>query len=130
MPNKPPIVGSRTTRRVPWDHGGRGRIERGYDHRWMKLRLVVLARDQHLCQPCRRARRVSPATAVDHIIPKAKGGTDDLANLEAICDPAIGTRTSGTKVNECGRASLRMAGQSSDKPTQEIATREKVRSPA
>jgi 5-methylcytosine-specific restriction protein A len=28
---------------------------------------------------------VTPAHAVDHILAKAKGGTDDPANLEAIC---------------------------------------------
>jgi 5-methylcytosine-specific restriction protein A len=28
---------------------------------------------------------VTPAHAVDHITPKAKGGTDDLHNLQAIC---------------------------------------------
>jgi 5-methylcytosine-specific restriction protein A len=29
--------------------------------------------------------RVKAANAVDHIKPKAKGGTDDLANLQGIC---------------------------------------------
>jgi 5-methylcytosine-specific restriction endonuclease McrA len=80
MPNKSPVVGNQCSPRGAWDHGGKGRIECGYDHRWMKLRLVVLARDQHLCQRCRRAGRVTAAKAVDHIRPKAKGGSDDLDN--------------------------------------------------
>ena len=71
--------------RKPWDHGGKSRIARGYEYRWMKLRLVVLARDKHLCRPCRRSDRFTPATAVDHIVPKSRAGGDDLDNLEAIC---------------------------------------------
>jgi 5-methylcytosine-specific restriction protein A len=59
----------------------------------MKLRLVVLARDNHLCQPCYREGRITPATAVDHIIPKAKGGSDDLENLEGTCEPCHRDRT-------------------------------------
>ena len=47
----------------------------------------MLRRDNGLCQ-CKECQggkiRVTPATEVDHIIPKAKGGTDDLDNLQAI----------------------------------------------
>ena len=53
----------------------------------------MLARDRHLCQPCRRTGRVTAATAVDHIVPKAKGGTDYLENLEAICEPCHRDKT-------------------------------------
>jgi 5-methylcytosine-specific restriction enzyme A len=106
MPSKPPSVGSRTSRQRPWDHGGKGRIERGYDHRWTKLRLVVLARDQHLCQPCHRAGRVTASEAVDHIIPKAKGGTDDLENLEAICESCHRDKTTA---DQGKRVRLRIA---------------------
>lgn len=61
------------------------RHKRGYDWRWVKLRAAILQRDQHLCQPCLKAGRPTPATQVDHIKPKAKGGADDQSNLQAIC---------------------------------------------
>jgi len=48
----------------------------------------VLERDGYICRckHCRRAdhSRVLVATEVDHVIPKAKGGTDALDNLQAI----------------------------------------------
>jgi 5-methylcytosine-specific restriction protein A len=46
-----------------------------------------MARDSRLCQPCLRKKpqRITAATEVDHIVPKAKGGTDELTNLQAIC---------------------------------------------
>jgi 5-methylcytosine-specific restriction enzyme A len=94
MPKRPPVFNCRPkATRQPWDHGGKSRIERGYNHRWAKVRLVVLARDQHLCQPCRRRDRLTPATAADDIVPKAKGGTDELENLEATCEPCHQAKT-------------------------------------
>lgn len=62
------------------------RQSRGYGAAWTKLRLRILARDKHLCQPCIKAtpKRIHTATHVDHIVPKAKGGTDDEINLQAI----------------------------------------------
>jgi 5-methylcytosine-specific restriction protein A len=61
------------------------RHERGYGGQWVRLRAAILQRDMHLCQPCLRKGRPTPAQAVDHITPKAKGGTDDHDNLEATC---------------------------------------------
>lgn len=56
---------------------------------WRRLRRVVLARDAGRCrvprrdgQPCGR-----PASHVDHVVPRAAGGTDDLVNLRAACAP-------------------------------------------
>jgi len=68
-----------------WKHDRRSRHERGYGAAWDKLRRRVLIRDKHLCQPCLRLQRVTPAREVDHITPKAQGGTDDESNLQSIC---------------------------------------------
>lgn len=61
------------------------RHQRGYGAAWDALRKVVMQRDAGLCQPCRGDERVTLATMVDHIKPRAEGGTDDLDNLQAIC---------------------------------------------
>jgi 5-methylcytosine-specific restriction protein A len=60
--------------------------ERGYGWSWQKLRTQVLKRDHFLCQclDCKATGRVLEATEVDHIIGKARGGSDDPANLQAI----------------------------------------------
>jgi 5-methylcytosine-specific restriction enzyme A len=58
---------------------------RGYGHEWLKLRLLVMRRDSHLCQACWRKGRPTPGTEVHHRIPKAAGGTDDMTNLETLC---------------------------------------------
>lgn len=63
------------------------RHSRGYGKEWDKLRLTILKRDNCLCHcpDCQGgARRVNVATEVDHILPKAKGGTDDPLNLRAV----------------------------------------------
>jgi 5-methylcytosine-specific restriction protein A len=85
MPHRPPIVSHRAPSRKAWQHDRRSRHERGYGTAWDKLREEVMRRDMRLCQPCLRKDRVAAAHAVDHIKPKAKGGTDDLDNLQAIC---------------------------------------------
>lgn len=69
------------------------RHERGYDHRWDKLRLVVLTRDNHLCQVCLSRNRVTAANQVDHIVPRSKGGGDELENLQALCKPCHDAKT-------------------------------------
>jgi 5-methylcytosine-specific restriction protein A len=78
-----------TTRRAaPWggDSQERGtRQQRGYGAAWDRLRLCILKRDYHLCQPCLRAERISHASIVDHVTPKAEGGSDEPDNLQTIC---------------------------------------------
>ncbi len=52
-----------------------------------------MQRDCGLCQPCQQAGRVTVATQVDHIVPKALGGTDDEPNLQAICSACHKAKT-------------------------------------
>ena len=72
------------------------RQERGYGSNWENLRKIVLRRDKGLCLVCRKAA----AKAVDHIVNKARGGTDALNNLQAICNRCHGVKTA----KEGGRA--------------------------
>ena len=59
--------------------------ERGYDHRWRKLRARIMARDRGLCVACKEAGRLTAADEVDHIVPKARGGTDHPDQLQSLC---------------------------------------------
>ena len=75
------------------DKGRASRHERGYGSEWDKKREGVLLRDCGLCQACARQHRVTLAREVDHIVPKAEGGTDDDTNLEALCRPCHAAKT-------------------------------------
>ena len=57
---------------------------------WRRKRDAVLVRDQYTCQVC---GQVSEALEVDHIIPRARGGSDDMTNLRAICVPCHKVKT-------------------------------------
>jgi len=70
-----------------WKGARRGSAaERGYGAAWRKLRLLVLQRDgwRCRCDECKKTGRVRNASEVDHVIPKAEGGTDHPSNLRAI----------------------------------------------
>lgn len=71
------------------------RHERGYGYAWEKLREIVMRRDAGLCQVCKAAGRLTTGTVVDHIKPKAEGGTDELDNLQVICKPCHTMKTAG-----------------------------------
>ena len=79
------------------------RHARGYGAAWVKTRIRILRRDLHLCQPCLSAGRPTPATEVDHIKPKAKGGCDDDANLQAICTDCHKAKTEREAAEAQGR---------------------------
>ena len=54
-----------------------------------KLRQQILARDRFTCRRCG-----SPAANhVDHIIPRAQGGTDHPGNLRALCEACHRAKT-------------------------------------
>ena len=66
---------------------GRGtRHDRGYGVKWERIRKVVIKRDKGLCQPCFRNGFIKRFDQVDHRKQKADGGTDDIGNLECICN--------------------------------------------
>ncbi len=47
---------------------------------------AVLARDKWKCLSCGRTSREDGATLeVDHIVPRSKGGTDEMDNLQTLC---------------------------------------------
>ena len=80
----------------------RSTTERGYGAQWQKLRRDILQRDHGLCQPCKRAGRVTLATEVDHIRNKAQGGKDNPANLQAICRPCHAAKTADESAHALG----------------------------
>ena len=66
------------------------RQERGYGEHWQRLRLLVL-RERPLCESCREAGRLTPATEVDHV----DGNVRNLvsANLRPLCKPCHSRKT-------------------------------------
>jgi 5-methylcytosine-specific restriction protein A len=90
MPSAAPVHRpAQKKERKAWDRTsqqrGKTTTQRGYGWQWQKLRQRIIDRDLGLCQPCKRKDRVTAFHAVDHIVPKAKGGTEDESNLECIC---------------------------------------------
>jgi 5-methylcytosine-specific restriction protein A len=77
-----------------WQHTSKlSRHKRGYGTAWVKLRENIMRRDRRLCRFCLAAGRYVVATEVDHITPKAKGGTDESGNLQALCSPCHKSKT-------------------------------------
>jgi 5-methylcytosine-specific restriction protein A len=60
--------------------------DRGYaSATWRALRKTIIHRDGGLCQECKRNGLYRRGAIVDHIQPKAWGGTDDPSNLQLLC---------------------------------------------
>lgn len=78
------------------------RHQRGYGWAWEKTRIRILDRDSGLCQPGLEKGEVHVAQQVDHRTPKAAGGTDDDANLQAICDACHREKTARESRNPGG----------------------------
>jgi 5-methylcytosine-specific restriction endonuclease McrA len=50
------------------------------------VRSKVLARDNYRCRHCGTSAALGAVLHVDHIIPVSKGGSSDLANVQALCE--------------------------------------------
>jgi 5-methylcytosine-specific restriction enzyme A len=87
-------IGERRRQLSNWERyrDDRSPAERGYGTAWKKLRAFVLQREP-LCRACNEQGFVKGATTVDHIKPKRHGGTDDLENLQPLCDECHKTKT-------------------------------------
>jgi 5-methylcytosine-specific restriction protein A len=84
-------------KREPWATTRTSSHARGYGFAWTLLRKQVMTRDKGLCQVCWADHRIGLATEVDHIVAKAKGGSDDLANLQSICHACHVAKTAGDR---------------------------------
>jgi len=79
------------------------RQSRGYGRQWDQTRKRILARDCGLCQPCQHAGRLTTATEVDHVVPKAEGGGEGDGNLQSICRPCHKAKTAAEASRGRGR---------------------------
>jgi 5-methylcytosine-specific restriction protein A len=71
------------------DAGRPSATQRGYGADWRKTRALALERDGHRCTHCGSTERLN----VDHIVARAKGGTDDLTNLRTLCHRCHASKT-------------------------------------
>jgi len=61
--------------RTPWATG------RPLPANWTALRTAVVRRDGALCQRCGTTQDLQ----LDHVVERADGGSDELANLRLLC---------------------------------------------
>lgn len=83
---------SAAARAAEHDRWRGGSAARGYGSAWQKLRRAVLA-DEPLCRACAAAGRTVAAADVDHIMARARGGTDERANLQPLCHACHSAKT-------------------------------------
>lgn len=70
---------ARSAKRLTWRKGDQRRA------RWLRA--------HPLCVACKLEGYFTPATEVDHIVPLAKGGADDLGNLQSLCHDCHDAKT-------------------------------------
>ena len=72
---------------------------------WMRKREQVLKSAFGLCAACKCIGRVAQAQEVDHVVPLADGGSDDIANLQALCTACHEAKSAGEARARAGGAS-------------------------
>ena len=68
-----------------------------------RLRAELFEREP-LCRPCRLAGRVTEATMRDHIKSVEEGGTDDLDNIQPICEACHAVKSAEERARGVRRA--------------------------
>ena len=51
-----------------------------------EVRKYVFERDRYQCQSCGKTQ-LETQLSIDHIIPLARGGQNDISNLQTLCCP-------------------------------------------
>ena len=77
---------------APRAWNARGRNPRPLPPDWPARRRLVLVRDRNVCQIAFDGCTVR-ATEVDHVIPRSRGGSDQLENLQAACSRCHASKT-------------------------------------
>ncbi|WP_367399743.1 HNH endonuclease [Pseudomonas laurylsulfativorans] len=67
---------------------------------WRRKRAAILLRDEYTCQAC---GVITSQLEVDHIINRARGGSDDDENLQALCIPCHKLKTAAESAEGAGR---------------------------
>jgi 5-methylcytosine-specific restriction protein A len=68
---------------------------------WRRKRAAILLRDEYTCQAC---GIITLQLEVDHIVNRARGGSDDEENLQALCVPCHKLKTAAESIEGAGRA--------------------------
>ena len=77
------------------------RVDRLRGKAWTDLRRLVFERDNGLCQLCANSGVVERATDVDHIVTLSDGGSNALANLQALCRACHEAKTAEENKGGC-----------------------------
>lgn len=90
--NRQPCLTHERVRREASDRRRGSASSRGYGATWRRLRTQVLA-EEPLCRTCSGQGLTVPATEVDHIVSKERGGEDTRDNLQPLCTPCHSRKT-------------------------------------
>lgn len=80
-----------------------GTVERKRGWAGVNDRNRIRARDEGLCQECKRQGRTSLGGPVDHIKPLWLGGSDEDLNKELLCVPCHDAKTAREAGQRAGR---------------------------
>jgi 5-methylcytosine-specific restriction endonuclease McrA len=65
-------------------------------------RRRVFERDEYRCRYCMKDGKATGDISIDHVIPKSRGGTNDLKNLVTACYQCNNIIKHDKTLDECG----------------------------